>query len=475
MRKTVVMLFLFFGLIIGLFGCVEPFDIDDPNPNPNPDPITEPIDYAILQQIDGFAELYVTSRVNTPSENYMIVTDEMSFLSALNNPEISVIEITNDLNLGYTYMLQTYGSDDLASVSSVYRKHKSEPLLHPVLIENGVGLVEIKDRNNLMIYSKNGSKILHAKTEIEGSSNIVIRNLEFDELWEWDEYSLGGYKRNDWDYFTLQNVNGIWFDHLIFNQAYDGIIDMKEHSQHITVSWTKLNFFPNDYMEVQMTSLENNINDHPYYKSLRDAGLSVEDITRWASYQKKGFNIGNTTDGEGFEDITVTFHHMEVYNLQDRMPRLRKGDIHLYEIILDNTDLRELKGVVSSYGFSMVNQGIVTTEQGAILMENSLFILVDIPIKNHQDDNPDTRYSGKYKVVNSELRTQTRIYFGSSDTIGTLWVNTEPYEALPFSFRNYEEIPYDYDLPDIYYLPETFETYPTGILMIDDFDWLTFF
>jgi hypothetical protein len=38
--------------------------------------------------------------------------------------------------------------------------------------------------------------------------------------------------------------------------------------------------------------------------------------------------------------------------------------------------------------------------------------------------------------------------------------------------RNYESIPYAYALEDVFYLPETFEEYPTGALEIEDFDWL---
>lgn len=474
MKRLVLMFFLYSGLVMAVVGCATPANNDKPDPDPEPDPIVDVIDYSILNNIDGFAELSTTSRTNIDDMYVATVADEMAFLLALIQPDIRVIEITADLDLGYNYMLETYGAIDLNSVRSVYRRHSATPLLHPTLIQQGVGLVEIKHRQNLMIYSKNGSKILHTKIELEGCSDIVIRNLEFDELWEWDEYNQGGYKRNDWDYFTLQDVDGVWFDHLIFNQAYDGIIDMKEHSQHVTISWTKLYFFPNDYVREQINYLEAHQATNPYYQSLRDDGLSVEEITRMASYQKKGFNIGNSTDGKGFEDIMVTFHHMEIFNLQDRMPRLRKGDIHLYEIILDNTDLHEIRAIASSHGHSMVNQGIVTTEQGAVLMEHSLFIMVDTPIKNHQDSDPSLSYSGKYKVVNSELRTPSRIYFGSSGTPGSLWVNTEPYEALEFSFRNYDVIPYLYDLPDIYYLPETFQTYPTGTVIMDDFDWLAF-
>src|SRR5690606_25129600 len=128
-----------------------------------------------------------------------------------------------------------------------------------------------------------------------------------------------------------------------FDNVYDGIIDVKEYSENLTLSWSKLNFVPNDFVNLQIDHLEENMNDRPYYKSLRDEGISVEDLKVFASFQKKGFNLGNTTDGTGFESITMTFHHLEVYNLMDRMPRLRKGDVHLYHIIVDNKMLYDLR------------------------------------------------------------------------------------------------------------------------------------
>lgn len=45
---------------------------------------------------------------------------------------------------------------------------------------------------------------LHIRIDITGSNNIIIRNIEFDEIWEWDDYTEGAYDRNDWDYMTIE-------------------------------------------------------------------------------------------------------------------------------------------------------------------------------------------------------------------------------------------------------------------------------
>ncbi|MCF7929900.1 MAG: hypothetical protein K9L02_00110 [Acholeplasmataceae bacterium] len=436
-------------------------------------PKENPVKYDLIESSFGFSALTITDR-SLITENYDIVNNEIEFLDALMDTETKIIEITHDLNLGSIEVsnMLTAQSKNLSMYSNVFRPDSKQPLTHPTLIDSGIGLIRIIGRNNLTIFSKTGITIKHASFNIDDSSDIIIRNLHFSELWEWDELNLGTYKRNDWDYFEVEKSNGIWFDHLTFDQAYDGIIDVKEYSSNLTLSWSKLNFVPNAFIEDQISYLEMNQSLYPFYKSLRDADISTEDIVKLGSYQKKGFNLGNTTDGIGFESITMTFHHLEVFNLMDRMPRIRKGDAHVYQIIVDNEDLYQLRLNISHPSISMVNQGIITTEQGAVLMENSVYKYVSTPIKNHQDDDPDVKYTGKYEVINSEWIMPNRTFFGSSSDAHTLWVHSGPDSVIPFELRNHPTIPYFYELEDLYYLPETFTKYPTGSQKIDDFNWL---
>jgi pectate lyase len=474
MKKLIKLMILIMTSVF-LVSCEPKQTIDTVVPT---EPVTEqpnetPIDYTLFENSFGFSSLIITNR-STIDEGYVIANDEVDFINALLDSGTKIIEITNDLNMGSKEVAEklALAGMNLEQVRSVYRPHSRQPIMHPILKESGVGVVRIVLRNDLMIFSKAGSTIKHTSFLIDGSANIVFRNLHFSELWEWDELDKGTYKRNDWDYFTVEKSNGIWFDHLTFDQAYDGIIDAKEESKHMTLSWSKLNFRENDFIRAQIDYLEENIEDYEFYKSLRDSNISKEDITTFASFQKKGFNLGNTTDGEGFETITMTFHHLEVFNLMDRMPRLRKGDVHLYHVIVDNEELYRLRLKINHPDLSFVNQGMVPTEDGVILMENSIYKYVTTPIRNHQDSNPDSKYTGKYMVINSELIMPTRTYFGSSFTQSSLWVHTNPNPSIPFEFRNYEEIPYQYYLEDIYYLPNTFTNYPTGHQIIADFNWL---
>ena len=462
---------LVFGLVVTMAACttntIPPID-ETPSPNDE-----LPIDYSRLYNPFGFSSLVITSR-STYEDQITLVSTTIEFLDALMDSTTKVIHIEHDLSLGSKEVSEALANVNktLSMYSTVYRAHSKQPLTHPILLESGVGQIRLTDRNDLMIYSSTGVEIKHAGFLIERSSNIVIRNIHLSELWEWDEYSQGQYKRNDWDYFSLKDVNGIWFDHLTFDQVYDGIIDLRENAQHITLSWSKLNFISNDFIDAQIDYLENNRSMHPYYDALRNEAISVEDLKVFASFQKKGFNLGNTTDGSGFENITMTFHHLEVFNLMDRMPRLRKGDVHLYHMILDNTLLYEYRLKLNSPNLSFVNQGLVSTEGGSILMEHSIYKFVTTPIKNHQDTNPDVKYTGSYSVINSEMIQPNRTYFGSTNDRNSLWIHTGSAAMIPFQMRNYSSIPYSYVLEDVYYLAETFETFPTGAQKILDFDWL---
>jgi pectate lyase len=480
MMKQLIVTIVFLMTVIILTGCEGKLPTEEPTITPSiptepidSQPNETPLDLSLFENSFGFSSLIVTNRSNI-DQGYYEVENEVEFLNALMDQDTKIIEIKNDLNLGSIEVRNMLEDQqlNLEDYRPVYRAHSRQPLLHPILKETGVGLVRIVLRDNLTIFSKNGSTIRHTSFLIDGSTNIVIRNLEFADLWEWDEFGQGGYNRNDWDYFTVEKSNGIWFDHLTFNQAYDGIIDAKEHSENMTLSWSKLNFMPNDFIKAQIEYLEENIEDNPYYKSLREQGITAEDLVIYSSFQKKGFNLGNTTDGEGFETITMTFHHLEVLNLMDRMPRLRKGDVHIYHIIVDNQDVLNLRSKYSNTSLGFVNQGLVPTEQGAIFMEHSIFKYITTPIKNHQDSNPDSKYTGSYLVRNSELVLSHRTYFGSSTDFNSLWVHTNSEPAIGFQLRNYEEIPYQYTLNDVYFLPETFSIYPTGHQVINDFDWL---
>ena len=187
--------------------------------------------------LSGFGQLTTGGGVLPDTDpNYAKVFTATDFANALNSKTVKIIEIMTNLNLGYNEI-----EAGAKAGSEPFRAHNPAKL-HPVLLQTGVSLIDIQKKNGLTIFSANGATIKHAEFNVKSSANVIIRNLKFDEMWEWDEASKGNYDENDWDFIDLGNsgtVTNIWVDHCTFTKAYDGIIDIKDGSYNITLSWCK--------------------------------------------------------------------------------------------------------------------------------------------------------------------------------------------------------------------------------------------
>lgn len=449
----------------------------------------------------GFASMTITNRMNQISSQ-KVVSNEIEFLDALKDNTIKIIKIENDLNMGYLNVLdllkkagKTQEEIDSYTNGSFYRMNQNIPTLHPILLEEGVGQLVIQNRQGLMIYSEKGITINHLTTQIKTSSDIVIRNIYFTGIWEWDDDFAANYDELDWDYFTIETTNGVWLDHLSFDQSYDGLIDVKGGTSNITLSYLWLDFKINDFLEAQFDYLEENYIDKAlkseqnsrYVRLRKEMNLSKEDIMGYSAMQKKGFNLGNTTMGAGFDTITTTIHHSYIKNLADRLPRLRQGDVHMYNVVLDHTDIQKYRYTLSGTGTTLVSQALVPTENGAVLAENNYFINVAEPIKTHQDSILSPEYTGRFKVVDSILVNGTTYYKGSSyekeqgQDRFTLWKESnDNMPRIEFFMRNYQSIPYKYNTGNYNYLIPTEnlvrvlkdEENHVGPGMINDFNWL---
>ena len=278
------------------------------------------------------------------SDNYYKAGTAEDFLKAIqsvkNSGKASVIELTADIALGDKEV------SNFSAYSSFITAHKLEPLTHPTLLKTGVSMLKLSDMSNLTIYSKNGAKITHTCIDITGSSNIIIRNIEFDEIWEWDEYTKGDYDRNDWDYMTIEKGSSdIWVDHCTFYKAYDGVIDVKTpvNSSNITISWCE--FLPASedsvFFDEMMNAMKAAPDNYPYYKHLLEEGMTEQQIYNYAYGQKKTHLLGQSDDDSTAKNITITLANNYYKNSMDRMPRLRYGTAHVYNCIMDAQYLRE--------------------------------------------------------------------------------------------------------------------------------------
>ncbi len=459
-----------------------PEDPDNPD-NPETDPpvftAPQPTDGKVYGEEDGKEsaktvyniEGYAASAnvtggglLTEDSANYYEVTNEQEFINALNSvrslgtegglkppAEIqpAVIEIKNDLNLGDIELL-AQGIDIAQSpAKTVMEKFKDakRPLMHPTLKETtGVSAIKLNYFHNLTIFSKNGAAIKHCGIKFEGdTSNIIIRNITFDEFWEWDEETSGSYDRNDWDYIAIgEQTDGLWIDHCTFYKAYDGMLDIqgdkdkKIINQRVTVSWCE--FLPgsknNTFFNEQMAWLEKHIDETTYYKKLRQS-MSKEDVWWYAYGQKKAMLFGpdNTADYSSMIRATVANNHYK--NIMDRMPRLRFGKVHEYNCVLDAQNLYTKKTGSSGLSSYITSQGAISTCGGEMLLENCYMRGILHPLYSGNGDSPRGKINAEQSIyyMDGNLQGEVKIEANGLES-GQGALKTDPTafkEALPYN------------------------------------------
>ena len=206
---------------------------------------------------------------------------------------------------------------------------------------------EILVNSNKTVYSNHGATIRRGMLRIGkgaiGKHNIIIRNLKFRDLWVLDP--TGQYDQYGWDYISIEaGSHHIWVDHCDFEQVYDGMVDIKGASDFVTVSW---NVFRN---------------------------------------QKKGNLVGNSdnfTADRGH--LNVTFHHNWYDSVEERMPRMRFGNAHVYNLYCNN----------------LGGRGIQSTTEAATLVENVYFHHPRSSSRPTVEENGGP--TGIVKVVNSTI------------------------------------------------------------------------
>lgn len=453
-----------------------PAQVGDGNDVMNGDDATQSTSPNPIYNLTGFAaqDTAVTGGGVIPETDpaYRKISTPLEFAEALylanKNKGVKVIEIMNDLDLGWNEI-----GPEVREMASTPFRSAIAPKLHPVLLTTGVSSITINPKKGgLTIFSANGATIRHCIWSIKATYNIMIRNLKFDELWEWDEESKGDYDKNNWDFLTLGvgggTVHHVWIDHCTFTKAYDGIIDTKGGAGNVTYSWNKYvgddgDTDPNSFVRLQINVLEVYMEAYPMYHFLRTRGFSVEDIVQIIQGPGKLHAIGELSLHPDNVNSTVTFHHQWYINAWDRLPRLAGGMVHNYNIYVDDTgvlDARRLRDSIvetmsaadqntlnKKYNFKPPINGSISTENGAMLVEKSVYIDCNWPLRNNQTDPDNPIYTGKIKAEDS-------IYIYHETNGDTIYVRGDstdpnnpmgPFQApiIPFSWNTLDgERPY---------------------------------
>jgi hypothetical protein len=204
------------------------------------------------------------------------------------------------------------------------------------------------------------------------------------------------------------------------------------------------------------------------YKFLRTNGFSKADIVTISQGHEKTHLIGANTSSEN-ANFKVTFHHCWFINTWDRLPRLRAGNVHNYNIFVDDTvglaarRLRdERKAAMSpsaqttlenTYNFKPFLNGSISTEGGAVLVEKSVYKDCLWPLRNNQTDPSDPFYTGKIQALDTIYQFDSTVVRGNSTDPGN---PLGPFQApiIAFSWNLPGGVlPYNYEMDDPSQLP----------------------
>ncbi|MCX7797477.1 MAG: T9SS type A sorting domain-containing protein [Melioribacter sp.] len=174
---------------------------------------------------------------------------------------------------------------------------------------------------------------------INNARNIIIKNITISHVTPQDAIEINGKSKN------------IWIDHCEFfsdrdhgTDYYDGLIDIKNESSFITVSWCSF---------------------HDHYKAIL---ISSGD--------------------EQFADtvIRVTFHHNFFYNCESRLPSIRFGKAHIFNNYYKNC-----------------NSGINSRMGACVIVENNYFENVSKAIFSDYSTIPGSGFLINNYLVNSNI------------------------------------------------------------------------
>ncbi|MCX7985138.1 MAG: right-handed parallel beta-helix repeat-containing protein [Bacteroidetes bacterium] len=268
--------------------------------------------------------------------------------------------------------------------------------------------------NDKMIYLKGNANITfigrgtNAKIDgwglkIQGSSNIVIRNIEFANSPD--------------DAICVEEASHhIWIDHCTFTNAYDGLIDIKTQSQYVTVSWCRF-------------------------------------------YNHSKTSLVGHDDGEIADTVlSVTYHHCWWDKTEQRQPRVRFGKVHLF----NNYHVgHKYYGIASTCNARVyvegcyfkdvqypMHVGYAESSNGYIMQLNNIFENCGIPIT----DGKEKSFGGQISNPHSWNPNASYSYTIDDPTV-------VPTLVMQYAGNGTIQIPVTTDIENAYYAnPVQFET-----------------
>ncbi|OMD22795.1 hypothetical protein BJP48_28250 [Paenibacillus odorifer] len=389
------------------------------NTIPNTSKVEQSYDSSFLS-VPGFASLDVKDRSSYAGTSfYRTVSNGREFLQAIldaGSGAVKVIEVTDNLNLGWTEL--ALNSTEISKYSFVTKyPDPSNGFTNPLLITSGVSKLSIANIDGLTIFSASGKTIKHAELKLQSSVNdIVIRNLNFDEMWQWDD--TGEHKEVGWTFIKVNGANNVWIDHCKFSIAADGMIDMENGSTNVTYSWNEFGlaaaqnpatsssiYKSIEYMEQKYAAGALNSSTSLYYK-MRNEGATKNQIMAYAAYHSKVHLVGSGdkdytnyvgSNGveikDGNQRLRLTLAYNRYTNVGSRLPMIRQGVGHLFNNYFDNSthqNVLDSVTAISKYGNDKLSRGMNARNGASIAGDTNVYNAFNEPLIGAERQGDDT-------------------------------------------------------------------------------------
>lgn len=434
-----------------------------------------------LLSVTGYAKGVVNDRTEyINSKHYRVVETGDEFVKALedaSNGDVKVIEVAANIDLGYnTLSPESQESSVITEYEEPKSAYETGVFTNPTIKQSGVSKVELNNIDGLTVFSTEGHVISHAEFKLQSSSkDIIFRNLEFDDMWQWDE--AGTHKEVGWAFFKVNGAKNVWLDHCTFTIAADALIDLENASSGVTYSWCRFSLnadAPEKYTNVYKTVTymeelykSGKAASTGRYARLRDVGVSPEDIMKHERFHSKGFGVGNEKQ---FKDIgtgnipedsaqrcRLTFAYSKVTNLGQRLPRLSVGRVHMFNMYVDNTSHNAIiseNPYLRDIGGLRMNQCIDVHTSGSCAADTCVFVGTDKAVVGREYQGFETSGTGlsadaklsfawrdaknRALAINSKVvRTNGETYIGSS------WDNNGENPLIESEYWNINKISTD--------------------------------
>lgn len=316
MKKIVIPIGLLFVLIAGLMMTFSRGSAESPT-----------FMREVLPKQDGFASVGngTTSGANATEQNVFKVTNKKEFVAALKNrkntaPKIVLVYGTIDFDTddtGKPLTMKDYMADgyDFQQYLETHKPHSTaskslkdeQEEKRKASQKNQSQSITVHVPANTSIIGMDNAKLKGVDLVLD-ADNIIIRNIRFESPYDyfpaWDpKDGPEGNWNSQYDSLSIKGGTHIWIDHCSFQDApetvetyfgrkyehRDGLLDITNQADYITISYS---------------TFENH---------------------------NKTMLIGNSDSNVADEGkLHVTLHHNYFHNVVQRVPRVRFGQVHMY-------------------------------------------------------------------------------------------------------------------------------------------------